>query len=80
MYVWLRAYYIKRRLTEFVKIDPYIDAIKELSADESIPKYGIIEGSFLVANLISVAIGMVLIVRMAARLLYQAAPDGVRQD
>jgi KUP system potassium uptake protein len=39
MYVWLRAYYIKRRLTEFVKIDPYIDAIKELSADESIPKY-----------------------------------------
>jgi KUP system potassium uptake protein len=39
MYVWLRAYYIKRRLTEFVKIEPYIDAIKELSNDESIPKY-----------------------------------------
>jgi KUP system potassium uptake protein len=39
MYVWLRAYYIKRRLTEFVKIDPYINAIKELSADETIPKY-----------------------------------------
>ncbi|MGY2134844.1 KUP/HAK/KT family potassium transporter [Hymenobacter sp. HD11105] len=39
MYVWLRAYYIKRRLTEFVKIEPYINAIKELSNDESIPKY-----------------------------------------
>ncbi|MCB2376870.1 KUP/HAK/KT family potassium transporter [Hymenobacter sp. BT635] len=39
MYVWLRAYYIKRRLTEFVKIDPYMDALKELSNDESVPKY-----------------------------------------
>lgn len=39
MYVWLRAYYIKRRLTEFVKIDPYIEALKELSADESVSKY-----------------------------------------
>ena len=39
MYVWLRAYYIKRRLTEFVKIDPYIEPLKELSADESISKY-----------------------------------------
>ncbi|MBG8553494.1 KUP/HAK/KT family potassium transporter [Hymenobacter guriensis] len=39
MYVWLRAYFIKRRLTEFVKIEPYIDALKELSNDESISKY-----------------------------------------
>lgn len=39
MYVWLRAFYIKRRLTEFVKIAPYMDSLKELSADESIPKY-----------------------------------------
>lgn len=39
MYVWLRAFYIKRRLTEFVKIDPYMDALKQLSADESVPKY-----------------------------------------
>jgi KUP system potassium uptake protein len=39
MYVWLRAFYIKRRLTEFVKIDPYMDALKELSNDESVPKY-----------------------------------------
>ncbi|MCC2544969.1 KUP/HAK/KT family potassium transporter [Hymenobacter sp. BT175] len=39
MYTWLRAFYIKRRLTEFVKIDPYMDALKELSNDESVPKY-----------------------------------------
>ena len=39
MYVWLRAYYIKKRLTEFVKMEPYLDALKELSHDESIPKY-----------------------------------------
>ncbi|SNR30995.1 MULTISPECIES: KUP/HAK/KT family potassium transporter [Hymenobacter] len=39
MYVWLRAYFIKRRLTEFVKIDPYMDALKQLSNDESVPKY-----------------------------------------
>ncbi|GGG51524.1 KUP/HAK/KT family potassium transporter [Hymenobacter glacieicola] len=39
MYVWLRAYYIKRRLTEFVKIDPYIEALKQLSNDESVSKY-----------------------------------------
>ncbi len=39
MYVWLRAFYIKRRLTEFVKIDPYMEALKELSNDETVPKY-----------------------------------------
>ncbi|UPL50798.1 KUP/HAK/KT family potassium transporter [Hymenobacter sublimis] len=39
MYVWLRAYYIKRRLTEFVKIEPYIEALKQLSNDESVSKY-----------------------------------------
>ncbi|UYZ64215.1 KUP/HAK/KT family potassium transporter [Hymenobacter weizhouensis] len=39
MYVWLRAYYIKRRLTEFVKIEPYMEALKELSADETVSKY-----------------------------------------
>ncbi|MBD2716877.1 KUP/HAK/KT family potassium transporter [Microvirga sp. STR05] len=39
MYVWLRAFYIKRRLTEFVKIDPYMDALKELSDDDTVPKY-----------------------------------------
>ncbi|MBT9392435.1 KUP/HAK/KT family potassium transporter [Hymenobacter sp. NST-14] len=39
MYVWLRAFYIKRRLTEFVKIEPYVEALKELSSDESVSKY-----------------------------------------
>jgi KUP system potassium uptake protein len=39
MYVWLRAFYIKRRLTEFVKIEPYMEALKELSNDETVPKY-----------------------------------------
>ncbi|GAB3825671.1 KUP/HAK/KT family potassium transporter [Hymenobacter jeollabukensis] len=39
MYIWLRAYFIKRRLTEFVKIEPYMDALKELSNDETVPKY-----------------------------------------
>ncbi|RSK24046.1 KUP/HAK/KT family potassium transporter [Hymenobacter metallilatus] len=39
MYVWLRAFYIKRRLTEFVKIEPYIEAMKELSNDETVSKY-----------------------------------------
>lgn len=39
MYTWLRAYFIKRRLTEFVKIEPYMDALKELSNDETVPKY-----------------------------------------
>jgi KUP system potassium uptake protein len=39
MYVWLKAYYIKRRLTDFVKLEPYVDALKHLSDDETIPKY-----------------------------------------
>ncbi|GAA3947851.1 KUP/HAK/KT family potassium transporter [Hymenobacter algoricola] len=39
MYTWLRAYYIKRRLTEFVKIEPYMEALKQLSDDDTVPKY-----------------------------------------
>ena len=39
MYVWLKAYYIKRRLTEFVRLEPYLAGLTELSHDESIPKY-----------------------------------------
>ncbi|GAB2532730.1 KUP/HAK/KT family potassium transporter [Spirosoma aerophilum] len=39
MIVWLRAFQIKLRLTEYVRIDNYIQAIKELSRDISIPKY-----------------------------------------
>jgi len=39
MYIWLRAFYIKRRLTEYVRLDKYIESLKELSEDGSIPKY-----------------------------------------
>ncbi|GAB3512782.1 KUP/HAK/KT family potassium transporter [Spirosoma knui] len=39
MYVWLQAFRIKLRLTEYVRIDHYIPALKELSRDISIPKY-----------------------------------------
>ncbi|GAB3959613.1 KUP/HAK/KT family potassium transporter [Spirosoma harenae] len=39
MYIWLQAFRIKLRLTEYVRIDNYIHAIKELSRDISIPKY-----------------------------------------
>jgi KUP system potassium uptake protein len=39
MYTWIRAYYIKRRLEDQVLLDKYIEPLKELSVDESIPKY-----------------------------------------
>ena len=39
MVVWYRAFYIKLRLTEYVKLDTYLDSLKELSRDISIPKY-----------------------------------------
>ncbi len=39
MYVWLKSYYIKRRLTDFVKMEPYIEPLKQLSDDDSISKY-----------------------------------------
>jgi KUP system potassium uptake protein len=39
MSVWLRAYYIKLRLTEYTKLESYLPALKELSRDISIPKY-----------------------------------------
>lgn len=39
MYIWLEAFKIKLRLTEYVRIDTYLQAIKELSRDISIPKY-----------------------------------------
>jgi KUP system potassium uptake protein len=39
MYIWLRAFQIKLRLTEYVRIDSYLQAMKELSRDISIPKY-----------------------------------------
>jgi KUP system potassium uptake protein len=39
MFIWLSAKKIKKRLTEYVKLDSYLEALKELSADNSVPKY-----------------------------------------
>ncbi|WP_207431064.1 KUP/HAK/KT family potassium transporter [Sabulibacter ruber] len=39
MYIWLKAYYIKRRLTEYVPLPEYVPSLRELSEDDSIPKY-----------------------------------------
>ncbi|WP_276497058.1 KUP/HAK/KT family potassium transporter [Pontibacter litorisediminis] len=39
MYIWLNAYHIKRSLTEYVRLSDYLPALKELSSDETIPKY-----------------------------------------
>ncbi|MBD2769431.1 KUP/HAK/KT family potassium transporter [Hymenobacter sp. BT664] len=39
MYVWLRAHFIKRRLTDMVKLEPYAEQLIALSNDESVPKY-----------------------------------------
>ncbi len=39
MYIWWRANKIKRRLTEYEKLSDYITPLKELSRDETIPKY-----------------------------------------
>ncbi|MCF0042257.1 KUP/HAK/KT family potassium transporter [Dyadobacter fanqingshengii] len=37
--VWLKAYFIKLRLTEFESLEKYIGPLRELSNDISIPKY-----------------------------------------
>ncbi len=39
MTVWLTAFYIKLRLTEYTKLDTFLPALHELSRDISIPKY-----------------------------------------
>jgi KUP system potassium uptake protein len=39
MYIWLRAYRIKLRLTEYVRLQDYIPALKALSEDRTVPKY-----------------------------------------
>ncbi|ARK10727.1 KUP/HAK/KT family potassium transporter [Fibrivirga algicola] len=39
MIIWLQAFKIKLRLTEYVRIDHYLQSLKELSRDISIPKY-----------------------------------------
>lgn len=40
MWIWMRASQIKNRLTDIVNLQSYIPKLKELSIDESIPKYG----------------------------------------
>ncbi|NEM97663.1 KUP/HAK/KT family potassium transporter [Pontibacter burrus] len=39
MYIWIKAFYIKRNLTEYVRLKNYLPALKELSDDDTIPKY-----------------------------------------
>ncbi|GAA4298818.1 KUP/HAK/KT family potassium transporter [Nibribacter koreensis] len=39
MYIWRKAFYIKKRLTEYVPIKDYIPQLRNLRDDESIPKY-----------------------------------------
>ncbi|NGZ44899.1 potassium transporter Kup [Cytophagaceae bacterium 50C-KIRBA] len=39
MYVWFRATRIKKDLTEYEKLSDYVEPLKELSRDETIPKY-----------------------------------------
>lgn len=39
MYIWINAFYIKRSLTEYVPLSDYLRALRELSNDETIPKY-----------------------------------------
>lgn len=39
MFVWWKGRRIKKSLTEFTSIGPYIDKLRRLSTDESIPKY-----------------------------------------
>jgi KUP system potassium uptake protein len=39
MYTWFRAHEIKRSLKKFVDIKPYLPVLKELSNDQSVPKY-----------------------------------------
>lgn len=39
MYIWHRAGEIRKRLQNFVPLQPYIPILKELSEDEKVPKY-----------------------------------------
>jgi KUP system potassium uptake protein len=39
MWIWYRSYKIKKKLTQFVKIEEYIPMLKELSTDNSIAPY-----------------------------------------
>ncbi len=39
MYIWIASFRIKERLTQFVKVDNYIEPLQMLSIDPSVPKY-----------------------------------------
>lgn len=39
MYIWLSASKIKTRLTEYTKLDKYIEPLKSLGEDLGVPKY-----------------------------------------
>lgn len=39
MYVWYQARKIKNRYVEFVRLEPYLPLLQQLSNDQSIPKY-----------------------------------------
>lgn len=39
MYIWMKATDIKHRLTEYEKLDKYLNSLKELSKDITVPKY-----------------------------------------
>lgn len=39
MYIWLSASKIKARLTEYEKLDKYVESLQELSSDITVPKY-----------------------------------------
>jgi KUP system potassium uptake protein len=39
MYIWIKAFEIKRNLTEYVRLKDYLPALKDLSSDDTIPKY-----------------------------------------
>jgi KUP system potassium uptake protein len=39
MYIWFKARKIKNRYVEFVRLDQYIQKMKELSNDKSVPKF-----------------------------------------
>ncbi|RAU81924.1 KUP/HAK/KT family potassium transporter [Pontibacter arcticus] len=39
MYIWINAFQIKQSLTEYVTLKDYLPALRELSEDDTIPKY-----------------------------------------
>jgi KUP system potassium uptake protein len=39
MWVWVRASHIKKKLQRYVRLEEYLDQLKALSHDESLPKY-----------------------------------------